>query len=176
MNSCCSVTKLCRTVCDPMDCSTSDFPVLHYILAFAQIHWVGDAIQPSHPLPPLLLLPSVFPSIRIFSNESALCISWPQYWSLSFSPFKIMRRSSLKWGTKISILEMQTTCVDPGWRALGMWWVQIGCLWGKSSPMQGCAENMLFDQFLLGLDSLGWSRSFHYNGSLQTRRGRFARG
>ena len=54
---------------------------------FAQIylHWVEDAIQPSHQLSCLLLLPSNFPSIRVFSNESALCIRWPKYWSFSFS-------------------------------------------------------------------------------------------
>ena len=45
----------------------------------------GDAIQPSHPLRPLLLLPSVFPRIRVFSNESAVHIKWPKYWSFSFS-------------------------------------------------------------------------------------------
>ena len=44
----------------------------------------GDTIQPSHPLSPLLLLPSIFPSIRVFSNESILCIRWPKYWSFNF--------------------------------------------------------------------------------------------
>ena len=58
---CCSVTKLCLTLCNPMDCSTSGFPVLYYLPEFAQTHvsWVGDAIQPSHlsPLfPPALYL------------------------------------------------------------------------------------------------------------------------
>ena len=48
------------------------------------VHWVGDAIQPSHPLSPLLL-PSIFPSIRVFSNESVLCIRWPKYWNFSFN-------------------------------------------------------------------------------------------
>ena len=53
---------------------------------FAQIHthWVNDAIQPSHPLSPFLL-PSIFPSIRVSSNELALHIRWPKYWSFSFS-------------------------------------------------------------------------------------------
>ena len=72
-----------------MDCSTPGFPVLHYLPELAQthVHWVSDTIQPSHPshLVPLLLLPSTFPSIRIFSNESALSIRWPKYWSFSFS-------------------------------------------------------------------------------------------
>ena len=51
---CCSVAKSCPTLCDPMDASTPDFPVLHYLPEFIQIHvhWVSDAILPSHPLPP----------------------------------------------------------------------------------------------------------------------------
>ena len=68
-------------VIDPMDCSTPGFPVLHYLLEFAQthVHRVGDNIQQFHPLSPLLLLPSIFPSIRVFYNESALRIGWPKY-------------------------------------------------------------------------------------------------
>ena len=75
------------TLCTPMDYSTPGFPVLHYLLEFPQtpVHWVGDAIQPSHPLLSLLLLPSIFPSIRVFSNKSALHIRWPKYWCFSFS-------------------------------------------------------------------------------------------
>ena len=59
----------------------------HRLPKFAQtrVHWVRDAIQPSHPLLPLLLLSSVFPSIRVFFKESALHIRWPEYWSFSFS-------------------------------------------------------------------------------------------
>ena len=48
-------------------------------------HCAGDAIQPSHPPSSLLLLPSIFPNIRVFSNESALCIRWPMYWSFNFN-------------------------------------------------------------------------------------------
>ena len=71
----------------PMDCSTPGLPVHYQLLEFTQTnaHWVGDAIQPFHPLSPLLLPPSIFPSIKVFSNESALCIRWPQYWSFSLS-------------------------------------------------------------------------------------------
>ena len=87
---CCSVAKSCLTLCDLMACSTPVFPVLHYVPEFAQIHiqWFCDAILSSYPLPPLILLPSVFPSIRVFSNESVLCIRWPKYggFSLSNSP------------------------------------------------------------------------------------------
>ena len=70
-----------------MDCGTSGFPFHHQLLEFTQthVHWVGDAIQPSHPHRPLLLLPSIFPSIRVFSNDSVLPIRWLKYWSFSFS-------------------------------------------------------------------------------------------
>ena len=76
----CSVAQSCPTLCDPVDCSTPLFPALHHLPKFAQIH-----VQPFHPLSPLLLLPSIFPSIRIFSSESALRIRWLKYWSFSFS-------------------------------------------------------------------------------------------
>ena len=54
IESCCSVTQLCLTLCDPMDCSTPGFSVLHNYMELAQthVHWVGDDIQPSHPLSP----------------------------------------------------------------------------------------------------------------------------
>ena len=82
-----SVTQPCLTLCDPMDCCTSGFPVHHQLLKLAQthVHWVCDVIQPSSPLsspsPPAL----IFPSIRVFPNESVLHIMWPEYWSFSFS-------------------------------------------------------------------------------------------
>ena len=49
------------------------------------VHWVSDTIQPSHPLSSLSPLPSIFPSIRVFSSESALRIRWPKYWDVSFN-------------------------------------------------------------------------------------------
>ena len=54
INCCCSVALSCPALCDSMDCSTSGFPVFHYLPEFAQthVHWVSDVIQPSHPLPP----------------------------------------------------------------------------------------------------------------------------
>ena len=82
-----SVTQSCPTLCDPMDYSIPGLPVHNQLPEFTQtyVHLVGDAIQASHPLSFLLLLPSVFSSIRVYSNESALCIRWPKYWSFSFS-------------------------------------------------------------------------------------------
>ena len=81
-----SIAQSCPTLCDPMDCSMPGFPVLHYLPEFAQshVHWVGDAINHLILCRPLLLLRSIFPSIRVFSNESALCIRWPKYWSFNF--------------------------------------------------------------------------------------------
>ena len=72
----CSAGKSSLTLCSPVNCSMPGFPVLHCIRESAQtlVHWVGDAIQPSHPL---LLLPSIFPNIRVFSNESALASALP---------------------------------------------------------------------------------------------------
>ena len=70
-----------------MDSSMGGFRVLHYLLNLAQthVHWVDDAIQPLIFCHPLLLLPSIFPRIRVFPSESALCIRWPKYCSFSFS-------------------------------------------------------------------------------------------
>ena len=82
---CCSVTQSCPTLCNPMECSTPGSPVSHCLPEFAQthVHWVSDAIQSSHALSPLLLLPSSFPASE--PNEGALHIRWPKYWSFSFS-------------------------------------------------------------------------------------------
>ena len=82
-----SVTKSCPTLCNPMDCSAPGFPVHHQHPEVTQthVHQVSDAIQPSHPLSSPSPPPSIFPSIRVFSNESALTIRWPKYWRFSFS-------------------------------------------------------------------------------------------
>ena len=73
--------------CNPMDCSTLGFPVLYHLAELAQthVHWVGGAIQHLILCCPLLLLTSIFLSIRFFSNESFLCTRRPKYWTFSFS-------------------------------------------------------------------------------------------
>ena len=83
----CSVTQLCPTLCKPMDCSTPGFPVLYHFRSLLKLMSI-ELVMPSNHLSlcrPLLLLPSIFPSIRVFSNKSALCIRWPKYWNFSFS-------------------------------------------------------------------------------------------
>ena len=84
---CCPVTKSCPALCDSMDCSPQDTLSFTTSWEFAQTHvlWV---VMPSNYLIlccPILLLPSIFPSIRVFSSELALCFRWSKYWSFSFS-------------------------------------------------------------------------------------------
>ena len=81
-----SVAQLCPTLCDPMDQSTPGFPVLHHLPEHKLIS-IESVIPSNHLILccPLLLLPSIFPSIRVFSSESVLHIRWPKYWSFSFS-------------------------------------------------------------------------------------------
>ena len=81
-----SVAQSYPTHCDFMDYSMPGFPVHHQLPELTQSHvqWIGDAIQPFHPLMSPFP-PSIFLSIRVFSSESLLCIRWPKYWSFSFS-------------------------------------------------------------------------------------------
>ena len=84
---CCSVAESCLTLCYPMKSSTPGHPVHQQLPEFTQLMFIESVMPSNHLLlcHPLLLLPSIFPSIRVFSNESALRIRWPKYWSFSFS-------------------------------------------------------------------------------------------
>ena len=82
-----SVTQSCQTLCNPMDCNTPSFPVITSSWSLLKIVSI-KSVMPSNRLIlyyPLFLLPSIFPSIRVFSKESVLHIRWPKYWSFSFS-------------------------------------------------------------------------------------------
>ena len=84
-----SVSQSCPTLCNPMNRSTRGLPVHHQASRSSFKLTSIESVMPSNHLilcRPLLLLPSIFPSIRVFSNESALCIRWPKYWRFSISP------------------------------------------------------------------------------------------
>ena len=104
-----SVTQSCLTLCDPMNRSTPALPVHHQLPEFTQthVHRVSDAIQPSHPRSSPSPLPPVPPSIRVFSNESILCMRWPKlycYQILNFSSLESLNWCQAKPLTKCSIL------------------------------------------------------------------------
>ena len=112
--------------------SMPGFPVLHNLPEFVQthVHGVSDAIQPSHPLLSPFLLPSIFASITVFSNESALHIRWPKCWSFSFSISPSNEYSGLislrmDWldlfavsGTLKSLLQHQSSKASILWRSV----------------------------------------------------------
>ena len=84
-----SVAQSCPTLCDPMDCSTPSMASLSVTNSWSLLKLMSiKSVMPSNHLilcHPLLLPPSIFPSLRVFSDESVLCIRWPKYWSFSFS-------------------------------------------------------------------------------------------
>ena len=84
---CYSVAKSCLTLCDPMNCNTPGFPSFTISLCLLKLRSIESERSFNRLILccPLLLLPSIFPSIRVFSNELALCIRWPKDWSFSFS-------------------------------------------------------------------------------------------
>ena len=126
-----SVTQLYPTLCDPMNHSTPSLPVHHQLPEFTQthVHRVTDAIQPSILCCPLLLLPPIPPRIRVFSNESTLCMRWPKYWSFSLSispsnehPGRVSFR--MDWldllavqGTRKSLLQHHSSKASILWRS-----------------------------------------------------------
>ena len=87
MPCCCSVANPCPALCNHMDCSTPGFSVLHCLPELTQLMSIQFLMPSNHLILccPFLLLPSIFPSIRVFSNELSLCIRWPKYWSFSVS-------------------------------------------------------------------------------------------
>jgi len=87
----CSVAQSCPTLCDPVDCSTPGSPVLHHLLRLLKLMAI-ESVMPSNHLflcRPLLLLSSLFPSIRVFSSESALHKRWPKYWNFLHTSYQM---------------------------------------------------------------------------------------
>ena len=139
---CCSVAKWCLTLCDPMKATyqaSLSFTISQSLLKLISI----ESVMPSNHLilcHPLLLLPSIFHSIRVFSNESAFHIRWPKYWSFSFSITPSNEYSGLiffriDWfdllavpGTLKSLLQYHSS--KPSWNNLRQLWAL--CLWINS--------------------------------------------
>ena len=108
-----SLIQSCATLCDPMDCSTPGPTVHHQLLKFSKLVSIKSVMISNHLIlcHPLLLLPSIFPSIRVFSNESALRIRWPKYWisaSTSVLPMNTQDWSPLGWDW-LDLLAVQGT-------------------------------------------------------------------
>ena len=108
-----SVAQSCPALCNPMNCSTPGLPVHHQLLEFTQL-MSTESVMPSNHLIlccPLLLPPSIVPSIRVFSNGSPLCIRWPKYWSFSFSisPFNEYSRLISFRTDQLDLLAVQGT-------------------------------------------------------------------
>ena len=82
-----SVTLLCLTLCDLMDCSTPGLPVHYQLPGLLKLKSIQSVVPSNHLILcfPLLLLSLIFPSISVFSKESILCIRWPKYWSFSLT-------------------------------------------------------------------------------------------
>ena len=81
-----SLAQSSQTLCNPMQHSMPGLPVHHQLPESTQthVHWIGDAIQPSHPVIPFFSYFQSFPASGFFSNESTLHMRWPKYWSFSF--------------------------------------------------------------------------------------------
>ena len=143
-----SVAQLCPTLCDPMNPSMPGLPVHHQLPEFTQthVHRVSDAIQPPHLLcHPLLLLPPIPPSIRVFSNESTLHMRRPKYWSFSFS--------------------ISPSNEHPGLISFRMDWLDLLGVLAAAKLLQSCL--ILCDPINSsppGSPSLGFSRQEHWSG------------
>ena len=123
-----SVAQSCLTLCNPMDCSTPGFPVHHQSHSLLKLTSIKEVMPTNHLIlcRPLLLLPSIFPSIRVFSKESVLRIRWPKYWSLSISPSNEYSGliSSLL-GTQVTLRRDVCTCLTGCFYLLGMLFLLI---------------------------------------------------
>ena len=109
-----SVAQSCPTLCEPMDCSTPGLPVHHPLPELHKLMSIESVMPSKHLIlcHPLLLLPSIFPSIRVFSPESALHTRWPKYWSFSFNISPSSEHSGLWAWVIIKSIMLQTQALQ----------------------------------------------------------------
>ena len=151
--------RLCLTLCNPMDCRTPGFPVHHHLpeLAQSQVHGVSDATHLILCLP-LLLLPSIFPSIRVFSSKSALCIRWPKDWSLRVyrSQQTWKQRFSTSLVTGVKQLKMKVRCTIFRYKRAVLCVLSHPVACDSVTPQTAACQAPL---------SMGFSRQEHWSGS-----------
>ena len=166
-----SVTQSCPTLCDPMECSTPELPAYHQLAEFVQthVHWVGDAIQPSHPLsspsPPALNLTQHQGLFKWVSSS----IRWAKYWSFSFSISPSNEYSGLisfkmDWlnllavqGTLKNLLQHHSSNASILWHSVFFIHGE-----GNGNPLQySCLEN--------SMDRGVWQSTFHWVAKSWTR-------
>ena len=130
--------------------STPGFLVLLYLPDFAQthVHWVSDTFQPSHPLSSPLLLPSIFPDIRVFSNDLALRTRWPKYWSFRISPsneYSGLISFRIDWFDLLAVSKGLSRVFS----STSVWKHQFFCtqpsLWSSLSSVHDCWKTHSFD-------------------------------
>ena len=118
-----SVAQLCPTLCDLMDCSISGLPAHHHSQSLLKLMSIESVIPSNHLIlcRLLLLLPSIFPNIRVFSNESVLHIRWPKYWRFSFSNLACMHALEKEMTTHSTVLawEIPQTEEPDGLQSMG---------------------------------------------------------
>ena len=114
-----SVAQSCLTLCDPVNRSTPGLPVHHHLLDMSKLTSIELVMPSSHLIlcRPLLLLPPILPSIRVFSNESTLHMRWPEYWTFSFSISPANEYSGLIsfWMDWFNLLAVQAFCIKKLW-------------------------------------------------------------
>ena len=123
-----SVAQSCPTLCNHMDCSKPGFPVHNQLLELTKLMSV-ESVMPSNDLilcHPLLVLPSIFPSIRVFSSESVLPIRWPKYWSFSFSirpssEYSGLISSRMDWLDLLQSRDTQESSPTPQFKSIRCW-------------------------------------------------------
>ena len=151
----CSVSGSCLTLCNPMDFSMPGFPVHHLFPEFAQtpVLWVGDA---NHFILccPLLFLPSIFPSISVFSNESVLHIRLPKYWSFSIRISPSYEYSGvicfrIDWLDLLAVQQTLTNLAQEEKDGKRSWWIWNTCLSTDTSGIhfqtQKCMQNISWE-------------------------------
>ena len=108
-----SVAQSYPTLCDPMNCNTPGLPVHQQLPEFTKLTSIESVMPSSHLIlcRPLLLLPPIPPSIRVFSNESTLHMRWPKYWSFSFSIREMQIKTTMRYHftpTRVTFIKTST--------------------------------------------------------------------